>query len=425
MNAAAPRPAAAGVPASAAAGRWLGIVGLGEDGVDGLSPAARRLVAGADLVVGGARHLALAADLIAPGAATLTWPSPLTDAFPAILARRGRAVVVLATGDPFFHGVGSLLTRLVDAGQMLCLPAPSAYALACARLGWAGQDVVRLSLHGRALAQVRRHLHPGARLLALSWDGETPRRLAELLSAEGFGSSRLTVLEAMGGLRERVTETTAAGFDLGPADPLNTVALEIVADPGARVLPLSPGLPDDWFENDGQITKREVRAMTLAALAPRRGEMLFDIGAGSGSVAIEWMLADPSLAAVAIERDAARASRIGRNAVALGVPDLAVVTGAAPVALGDLGEADAVFIGGGATVPGLIDAAFAALRPGGRLVVNAVTLETQALLAARYAADGGDLTEIAIARAGPVGGFHAFRPAMTVVQWRREKPHAR
>ncbi|WP_181704201.1 precorrin-6y C5,15-methyltransferase (decarboxylating) subunit CbiE [Chthonobacter albigriseus] len=399
--------------------RWLTIVGLGEDAPAGLSPAAREAIAQAELVVGGRRHLDLAGPFRGEA---MAWPSPLEGAFPAILARRGRPTVVLATGDPFFYGVGSMIAGHVDPNEIAVLPAPSAFTLAAARMGWAGQDCVRLSLHGRALERIQPHLHPGARLLVLSWDGQTPGWIARRLAATGFGPSRLTVLERMGGPAERIRSATAAAFDLGPADPLNTVAAEVIAEPGARPLPFTPGLPDDWFESDGQITKREVRAVTLSSLRPLRGQMLWDVGAGSGSVGIEWMLADPSCRAVAVEPRADRAERVRRNAAALGVPDLAVVEGEAPDALAGLPLPDAVFVGGGAGDTGVLDAVMAALKPGGRLVVNAVTLETQAILIERHGALGGDLVEIAIARADAIGGFRGLRRAMAVLQWVWVKP---
>ncbi|MGZ9089902.1 MAG: precorrin-6Y C5,15-methyltransferase (decarboxylating) subunit CbiT, partial [Rhodoplanes sp.] len=235
-------------------------------------------------------------------------------------------------------------------------------------------------------------------------------------------ASKLTVLEALGGPRERVRGTTAEGFDVGAVDPLNTVAIEVGASSHARVLARAAGLPDSLFEHDGQITKREIRAVTLSSLGPRRGELLWDIGAGSGSIAIEWMLADPSMRALAIEARADRAARIRRNAAAFGVPGLDVIEGAAPNALGGLPAPDAIFIGGGASDPGVHDAALAALRPGGRLVVNAVTLETEAVLIARHAALGGELIRIAVARADPVGGKTGWRPAMPVTQWAWVKP---
>jgi len=395
---------------------WLSLIGIGEDGA--LSPTARTLVAQATLIVGGARHLALIGDTTAE---RLPWPSPLADALPRLLAQRGKPTVVMASGDPFFYGVGDLLTRHVARDELFCLPAPSAFALAAARLGWSQQDCALLSLHGRAFERVTPHLQPRARVIALSWDETTPARLAEHLVSRGMGASRLVVLEHLGGPKERLRETRADAFALTDVAPLNTLAVEVVAGPGARVIPLAPGLPDDWFENDGQLTKREIRAVTLSALAPFKGALLWDIGAGSGSIAIEWMLGDPANRAIAVERDATRAGRIARNAASLGVPDLEIVTGDAPQALGELRQPDAIFIGGGAKAQTL-DAAWRALPSGGRLVINAVTLETQALLARAFEERGGDLTHLQIARARPVGRFHALDPGMAVLQWRGVKP---
>jgi precorrin-6Y C5,15-methyltransferase (decarboxylating) len=397
---------------------WLSLIGIGEDGVEGLSSAAKRLIAGAELVVGGKRHLALAGRF--PGEA-LAWPSPLTDAFPAIMARRGRKVVVLASGDPFFHGVGSTLLAHMSADEMTCLPAPSAFSLTAARLGWAQQDCAFVSLHGHALERIIPLLQPQARILALSWDGATPRKLAALLAARGMGGSRLFVCEAMGGPRQRLSETRAGEFALDGIDPLNTIGIEVEAEPGAKVLALTAGLPDDMFEHDGQLTKRDIRAATLAALAPRRGETLWDIGAGSGSIGIEWMLRHPANHAVAIEARPDRVSRIARNAIALGVPDIGIVEGTAPAALAGLPRPHAVFVGGGAKDV-VLDTAWQALARGGRLVVNAVTIETQGLLIRRHGAEGGELIMMQIALAAPLGGHEAFRPALPVMRWTRVKP---
>ncbi len=399
--------------------RWLAVVGIGEDGIDGLSPAARRLVAQAAFVVGGRRHLALAGPL---SAETLVWPSPIENALDVIEAHRGRPSCVLASGDPFFFGVGAMLMRRFAADEMICVPAPSAFALAAARLGWSQQDCALLTLHGRPLEAIVPHLQPGARILALSWDDATPANLATLLTARGMGRSRLTVCEAMGGLSERIRTTEAQSFALENVADLNTIALEVVVDRGARVLPRAAGLPDDWFEHDGQITKREIRAITLSQLAPGRGELLWDIGSGSGSVAIEWMLADPANRAVAIETRHDRAARVARNALNFGVPHLSVVTGEAPQALADLPTPDAIFIGGGASAPQMIERAIRALAPGGRLVVNAVTLETQAALVDWRARHGGELAQIAVAHADRIGRFSGWRAAMPVVQWRLAKP---
>jgi precorrin-6Y C5,15-methyltransferase (decarboxylating) len=405
-------------PQSAVLRRWLSIVGIGEDGIDALSPVARRLIGDAEIVFGGKRHLALASALIR-GAAH-PWPSPFDRAVDEVLAQRGRPVCVLASGDPFVYGVGTVLVREVNPAEMLAVPAPSAFSLAAARLGWALPEAAQVSLHGRALDLVRPHLQPGTRVLALTSDRDGPAELACLLSDTGFGASSLIVLEALGGKRERIRVTTAAKFDLREIDDLNVVAIAVKAEPGARVIARAAGLPDALFEHDGQITKREIRALTLSSLAPCRGELMWDIGAGSGSVAIEWMLADPSLHAIAIERRPDRVARIRRNAAVFGVPGLEVVEGEAPEVLGSLPKPDAIFIGGGADTA--LDAARSMLRVGGRLVVNAVTLETEALLLARHAALGGELARLAITRAGAIGGKTGWRPAIPVTQWTWIKP---
>jgi precorrin-6Y C5,15-methyltransferase (decarboxylating) len=405
---------------SAASMRWLSIVGIGEDGLDGLSAAARGLIEGAEMVFGGRRHLALVAPLIR-GAAR-AWPSPFDGAADEVGRHRGRPVCVLASGDPFHYGVGAVLARHIDPREMIVLPAPSAFSLAAARLGWSLPDTVQLSLHGRSLDLIRSHLQPGARILVLTSGEDGPAALAQLLARSGFGETRLTILEALGGPRERVRSATAAGFALAAVDTLNTVALAIEAGADARILPLSCGIPDHLFEHDGQISKREVRAIVLSSLAPRRGELLWDIGAGSGAVAIEWMLRDPSLRAIALERRADRAARIVRNAAACGVPALQVVTAAAPAACAELPKPDAIFIGGGASEPGVLDAAARALRPGGRLVVNAITLASEALLLNRHAVLGGELLRLAISRAEPLGEKLAWRAAMPVTQWQWTKP---
>jgi precorrin-6Y C5,15-methyltransferase (decarboxylating) len=397
--------------------RWLSIVGIGEDGVGGLSSVAQRLVADAELVVGGKRHLGLADGLIR--GRRLSWPSPLHAALPEIEKHRGRPVVVLASGDPFHYGVGDLLTKAVPASETLCLPQPSSFSLAASRLGWSLQDVALVSLHGRAFEAIVRHLQPGARILALSWDGETPARLARLLAERGMGQSRLTVLEHLAGDHERVRETSAASFALGTVNPLNIVALEIVAAPGALIVPLAPGLDDALFEHDGQLTKREVRAVTLSALAPRQGELLWDVGLGAGSIAIEWLLRHPSLKAIGFEAKPERAARAARNAATLGAPDLAIVEGRAPDSFKGQPAPDVVFLGGGVSNPGLFDAAWSALKPGGRMAANAVTAESQELLAQAFKRLGGDLVRLEVSRADREGGW---KDAYPIVQWRGRKP---
>jgi precorrin-6B C5,15-methyltransferase / cobalt-precorrin-6B C5,C15-methyltransferase len=394
---------------------WLSVIGLGEDGLDGLSPAAARRVSQASLVVGGARHLRL---IGSTDGEQMAWPSPLQEAFPPILARRGLPVCVLASGDPFFFGVGSLLAQIIPSAEMTCHPQPSAFSLAASRLGWPLQDCALLSLHGRALDRAIPALQPGARILALSWDGETPAQLARLLVEKGLGASFITVCEAMGGGRERLRQTRADAFDFSEIDPLNTIAVEVAAAEPKRVPPRSPGLPDSWFESDGQLTKSEMRALTLSALAPRPRETLWDVGAGSGSVAIEWLLADPSVKAIAIEQMGERCARIRRNAEALGVSHVDVIEGRAPAILAGLPTPDAVFIGGGFNEPGVFETCWVTLRAGGRLVLNAVTIESQAEAIRRHAALGGSLVQAQFARAAAVGRFHGFRPAMPVVQWK-------
>jgi precorrin-6Y C5,15-methyltransferase (decarboxylating) len=404
---------------SGAAQKWLALIGIGEDGLDGLSPVARRLIAAAEFIVGGARHLKLAGS---PTCETLVWPSPISEAIAPILARRGKRVVVVASGDPFFYGVGALIAAHVPIDEIVSLPAPSAFSIAASRLGWSLQDCTLLSLHGRSFERIVPHLQPRARILVLAWDETTAPRVATCLEAHRMGGSRVTVLEALGGPRERVRTIRADAFELPGIDPLNIVAIEIAADPDARIIPLSPGLPDDYFEHDGQITKRDIRAATISALAPRRGELLWDVGAGSGSIAVEWMLSDPANTAIAIEERPDRAARIARNAASLGVPGLDIVSGRAPAAFVELATPDAIFIGGGASDDDVIDRAWDALPAGGRLVASAVTIETQALLARQFKQRGGELVQMQVAHAQPVGSFFGWRPAMPVVQWRITRP---
>jgi precorrin-6Y C5,15-methyltransferase (decarboxylating) len=394
---------------------WLAIIGIGEDGH--LPPAARRVLAEAEIVWGGRRHLVLAEPAITGEARP--WPSPMEDAYPAIRDRRGRPTAVLASGDPFCFGVGAPLAALVPMAEIVCHPAPSAFALARARLGWPVTDVTELSICGRPLEAIVPHLQPGARLLVLSAGSGSPQSIAKLLCDAGLATSRLTVLEALGGPAEQIRTAPALGFALRDVNPLNTVAIEVA---GRTAQHLATGLPDTLFDHDGQLTRREIRAITLSSLQPRQGELLWDVGGGAGSVAIEWMLRHPANRAIAIERDPARGARIRHNAASRGVPGLTVVDGAAPDALAGLPPPDAVFLGGGAHLPGVIEAGWSALTPGGRMVANAVTVETEMVLLAAQARLGGTLSRVALSRLDAVGPMHAFRPAMTVTQWAVEKP---
>ncbi|MEU3604081.1 precorrin-6y C5,15-methyltransferase (decarboxylating) subunit CbiE [Streptomyces sp. NPDC035033] len=395
----------------------VSVVGIGADGWDGLPETSRRPLRAADVIIGGPRQLDLLPADDCPGE-RIAWPSPLRPAVPGLLAaHRGRAVAVLASGDPSFHGIARTLAETAGAERLAVHPHPSSVSYACARLGWPLEAVETVSLVARPLAGLSAALHDGRRVLVLSEGADTAARVAELLRRTGWGGTRIRVLEQLGGPAERLLDGTAADWPHARTDALNVLALDCVRDPGALRLGAAPGLPDEAYEHDGQLTKRYVRAATLAALAPAPGELLWDVGGGSGSIGIEWMRTHRDCRAVAVERSPERAARITRNAAALGVPALKVVTGAAPAALAGLPAPDAVFIGGGLTVPGLLDACWDALPSGGRLVANTVTLESEALLARWYARHGGELIRLAVSAAVPVGGFTGWRQAMPVTQW--------
>lgn len=400
---------------------WLTVVGIGADGLDSLGARARQALDAADLLVGGRRHLAFVPE---DGRTRVMWRSPLADTLGDIEAYRNRAaVVVLASGDPLWFGVGRLLVARFGAGEVAVVPHVSAFQEAAARLGWALEEVAAVTLHGRPLDRLRRHLAPGRRLLALTEGGAAPAAVAELLRGAGYGPSAMWVMEELAGTGERVVATTADA--IGGRDrftELNVVAVECRAGPGTRPLPVGVALPDEAFAHDGQLTKREVRAVTLAQLAPLPGELLWDVGAGAGSVAIDWLRTGPDMRAVAVERDPARAARARDNAARLGVPELAVVEGEAPGVLAGLPAPDAVFVGGGVADAGLMEACWAALRPGGRLVANAVTLAGEAALLACGARWGGSLTRLGLCRAEPLGGELAWRPALPLTQLVAGKP---
>ncbi|MFG2602669.1 precorrin-6y C5,15-methyltransferase (decarboxylating) subunit CbiE [Streptomyces sp. NPDC048514] len=397
------------------------VVGIGADGWQGLPESSRTELRAAGVLIGGQRQL----DLLPPECAgeRIAWPSPLRPAVPRLLAAHaGRRIAVLASGDPMFYGIGRALAEEADALRVL--PHPSSVSHAAARLGWPLEDVEVVTLVGRPAAGLAAALHEGRRLLVLSADAGTPGEVAALLRDRGFGPSRMRVLEQLGGDRERTTaETTADDWvqSQSPGDPLNIVAVRCRRAPDTPRLGAVPGLPDEAYEHDGQLTKKHIRAATLGALAPAPGELLWDVGGGSGSIAVEWMRTHPSCRAVTVERDPVRAERITRNAERLGVPGLRVVGGAAPAALAGLPAPNAVFVGGGLTAPGLLDVCWAALPLGGRLVANTVTLESEALLADAHRRHGGELVRLAVAHAVPVGGFTGWRQAMPVTQWSVEK----
>ncbi len=388
---------------------WLTIVGLGEDAPDGLPSASRAALERAEVIMGPARHLAL---LPPVGAERITWPVPFADGLPVLLGLRGRRVVVLASGDPFWFGAGSVIAQTLGPGEWRALPAPSTFALVAARLGWGLERVACLGLHAAPLARMRGDLARGQRLIVLMRDGTAVGNLARYLCDLGFGESCLTVCEALGGPRERVRQVVANQYDL--ADVKHPVAVAVDVAGAGVVLTQASGRADDLFAHDGQITKRPVRALALSALAPRAGEVLWDIGSGSGSVAVEWCLSHPSLRTVSVEARADRAVNIRANAAAFGLDRLQVVEGRAPEALAGLPRPDAVFVGGG-----LSQALLDALAPlsGVRIVAHAVTLESEALLTTARAHFGGQLMRVEIAHAEPLGSRQGWAPVRPIVQW--------
>lgn len=397
---------------------WLTVVGIGEDGVAGLSDAARQALSTATRIIGGARQLALLPPQLS--AERELWPSPFS--VEPVLSRRGSPLCVLASGDPMFFGIGATLARQLAADEMRVFPAPSSISLAAARLGWALQEVETLSLVARPLAALNARIFPGARLLVLCNDGQSPAAVAQLLSARGYGASRLTVLEHLGGARERRLDGVADLWNVQAVADLNILAVECLGGPAPTTLALTPGLEDSCYRHDGQLTKRDIRAVTLARLAPLPGELLWDIGAGCGSIGIEWMRAHPRCRAIAVEADTGRQEHIRHNRDALGVPALQLVAGNAPGALEGLPVPDAIFIGGGVTVAGVLEQCWASLKPGGRLLANAVTLQSEAMLMAWRERVGGELTRIAVAHAQQLGSFDTWRGALPITLLHVRKP---
>ncbi|AZF14159.1 precorrin-6y C5,15-methyltransferase (decarboxylating) subunit CbiE [Pseudomonas sp. R3-18-08] len=397
---------------------WLTVVGIGEDGFKGLGRNARHALLRATRIIGAQRQLDLLPVCIR-GEREL-WPSPFS--LEPVLARRGEPVCVLASGDPMFYGVGASLARQIAAQELLIVPAPSSVSLAAARLGWPLQDVVTLSVVARPVAAINAHLASGVRVLVLSNDGGSPALIAAVLTEAGFGPSRLSVFEHLGGTNERRVDGLAEDWQHHSAADLNLVAIECLASPDTPRLSRLAGLPDSAFKHDGQLTKRDVRAMTLARLAPMPGELLWDVGAGSGSIGIEWMRTHPSCRALAIEADAGRQDLIEHNRDALGVPGLHLVRGTAPDALHGLPTPDAIFIGGGVTRDGVLDSCWQQLRPGGRLVANAVTLQSEMTLMNWRAEHGGELTRIHVAQAQPLGEFDTWRQALPITLLEVVKP---
>ncbi|WP_394153780.1 precorrin-6y C5,15-methyltransferase (decarboxylating) subunit CbiE [Loktanella salsilacus] len=391
---------------------WLHIVGIGEDGMEGLSPATRAVVEAAEVILGGERHHALSGSVTAE---RLAWPSPFDAMIDTLQGLRHRRAVVLVTGDPLWFSVGARIGRAIDPSEIVYHPQISAFQLASARMGWSLADVETLTVHGRPVAQMVAFIQPDARLLILTTGAETPNQIAAYLAERGFGQSRMTVLAAMGGKDEARFDGVAESWG-HVVPPFNSLAVECIAAPDAALLPRVPGLADDLFQSDGTMTKQEIRAATLAKLMPMRGALLWDIGCGSGSVAIEWMRAARYARAIGIEPRDDRRAMAAANALALGAPKLELLDGSAPDCLDGLAAPDAIFIGGGLS-EAVFDAAWSALRPLGRLVANAVTLESEAVLMALHARHGGDLVRLSVCRAEPVGRLTGWRAAMPVTQW--------
>ncbi|GAA6158528.1 bifunctional cobalt-precorrin-7 (C(5))-methyltransferase/cobalt-precorrin-6B (C(15))-methyltransferase [Ruegeria sp. HU-ET01832] len=390
---------------------WLTVLGLGEDGLDGLSPASRQVLDRAEIIMGPPRHLSLIPE---SPAQRVEWPVPFADGLPVLTGFRGQPTVVLASGDPFWFGAGSVIARNFEVGEWTALPGQSTFSLAAARLGWPLEATLTFGLHAAPLTRLRPHLSPGLRAILLLRNGAAVAELATYLTETGFADTRLHVMEALGGPRERSRSVSLTEALLGGFDHPVCVALEVAGD--GHALPKSSGKPDEIFETDGQITKRPIRALTLSALAPQRGEHLWDIGGGTGSISIEWLMCDPTLTATTIEPRADRAERIRRNADALGQDRLSVVHGTAPVDLTGLALPDVVFIGGGLNA-NLLAWLRDALPEGTRLVANAVTLESETLLAQWHDALGGDLLRIELAQAAPLGPRRGWKSAYPVVQW--------
>ncbi|WP_319532143.1 precorrin-6y C5,15-methyltransferase (decarboxylating) subunit CbiE [uncultured Cohaesibacter sp.] len=398
---------------------WLSIIGIGEGGADDLGDLAWSLLMNANVILGGERHLAMIGEDLTPRAKRMTWPSPLSQVYTELKALRGKPVVILASGDPMEFGIAGSLTRHFDWHEMRVLPSPSSFSLAASLLGWPLDKIVRLTIHGRNPAGLVPHLLPGARLLILSKDGSSPALVARLLCERGLEQASITVLEHLGGEKEKVIESTAKLLHQGANDlrfaDLNLLAVSL---PGrfSGWLPVVPGLPDDAFEHDGKMTKRDIRASALAKLAPHPGAVLWDVGTGCGSIAIEWMRSHPSCHAIGIEPQEQRRAFARHNADMLGVPKLRLLNGTAPEGLRGEPAPDAVFIGGGLSAD-VINFCMRALKPGGRLVAHAVTLGSEKLLLGMFEQHGGDLTRLSIAKAEAVGPYFGWKSAMPVTQW--------
>ena len=395
--------------------KWLSIIGIGEDGLVGLSPLAISILNQAQIIFGGERHLSM----LSPddNREKNPWKSPFQDSITEIISRRGQAVCILASGDPLCYGVGATIIKDIPISEVTIIPALSAFSLACSRLGWSLTEVETLSLCGRPVSLLQSYIYPGAKLLILSEGKNTPANVAEILTSRGYGNSQITVLEKMSNVDESILIDIAANWNKTNIAALNTIAVECIADNGIVALSRFPGLPDHAFHHDGQLTKREVRAVTLSSLAPNPGELLWDVGAGCGSISIEWLRSHVRCRAIAIEQNSTRLNYIADNATALGTPNLQIIAGKALEVIHNLPAPNAIFIGGGVTAPEILENCWSALLPRGRMVVNVVTLEGEQRLYQWYEKVGGNFTRIAIQRAEPIGKFLGWKAMSPVTQW--------
>lgn len=391
---------------------WLTIIGIGDDGWNGLSCRQQESIAAAQHIFGGERHLGFLPSQFKDK--TKKWPSPFIKGIDEVLALKGQNVVVLASGDPMFFGAGATFLRKLPIDDVRVLPHPSSFSLAAARLGWALQDVACLSVHGRPIRSVIGYLQPNSYLIILSENKNSPSALAKLLQEKGFGASRLTVMEHLNGPKERIRSQQADQYSLDDCEDLNLVAIHCLANNEKAGYPCCSGLADEMFLNDGQLTKQDIRAVTMAHLAPKCGEVLWDVGAGCGSISVEWVRAAKGARAYAVEKNAKRQEFILKNADHFGVIGVQLIRGEAPSVLGDIEKPDAIFIGGGFTHPNLFDYCWDSLKAGGRLVVNAVTLETVALLQKKAAKINARLIQLSLSEALPLGNFHVWRSALPI-----------
>ena len=399
---------------------WITVVGIGENGLEGLSPDCVALIQKAEVLVAGERHHCKVDN---SKAEILDWGQGFDRALRELEARRGKRIVVLASGDPLHFGVGSLLVREFGEKAVVVHPAPGSFSLAAARMGWPIPEVDCLTIHGRPIENLIKYFSPGSRLLVLSHDGSSPRKVADLLNSKGYGNSKISVLEHLGGDKEKKIDGKAESWSYSIAQDLNTLAIECLAKEGTVPLSRAPGLPDDVFENDGQLTKSEVRAITMSQLRPLTGQVLWDIGAGSGSISIEWLRLGGYRQAIAVEKNCERISAMKLNAKNLGTADLIIIEGDYHSVKDEIPFLpDAIFIGGGTSDMSLLTSAWDLLRPQGRIVINAVSIEAEQTLLAFRQEVGGKLSRISIERSAPVGNFSALKPLFSVVQFVGEKP---